>query len=91
MKMSKLELFLVLFCFVLFCFVLFPVDYLTTVLIPKTNKRLSSPIDLGKFITWVGCWFYNSMVCWVGVQNRKDWWASRTEPSMYSGTPFRLG
>ena len=37
MKMTKLELFLVLF----------PVDYLKEILVPKTNKLLKHPMDLG--------------------------------------------
>jgi hypothetical protein len=78
MKMTKLELFLVLF----------PTDYLTTVLIPETNKELTLPMDLGEFVRWLGCWFY--MACWVGIPSRKDWWATSAE-SMYKGAPFRLG
>ena len=44
MKMTKLELFLVLF----------PVEYLSTVLISETNKELDQPMDLGEFIHWLG-------------------------------------
>ena len=51
MKITKLELFLVLF----------PVEYLLTVIIPETNKDLNHPMDLGEFIRWLGFWFY--MAC----------------------------
>ena len=78
MKMTKLELFLVLS----------PVYYLKTVLIPETNNQLDLPMDLGEFICWLGCCFY--MACWVGIPTRKDWW-SVSEPSISQGAPFRLG
>ena len=58
MKITKLELFLVFF----------PVEYLSTVLIPEKNKELDQPMDLGEFICWLGCWFY--MACWVGISSR---------------------
>jgi hypothetical protein len=76
-KMSKLELFLILF----------PLDYLLEVLIPETNKQLDAPMDCGEFIRWIGCWFY--MALWVGIPNRHDWWSTR-EVTMFFGAPFRL-
>ena len=75
--MSLLQLFLVMF----------PEDYLEEVLITKTNKGLSVPMDLQEYIQWVGCWLY--MSCWVGIESRRDWW-STTTPSMDKGAPFRL-
>ncbi len=74
-RMSKLDLFMILF----------PVKYLKEVLIPETNKKLDVPLDLQEFIKWVGCWLY--MSCWNGLLNRRDWWSS-TEPSMDQGAPF---
>lgn len=76
-KMSKLDLFLVLF----------PLEYLKTVVIPETNKQLTSPIDLCELLRFIGCWFY--MSCWEGIQSRHDWWSS-TDTDMFSGAPFRL-
>ena len=46
--MTKLKLFLVLFT----------VEYLKEVLIPETNKLLKHPMEPGKFIRRLGCWFY---------------------------------
>ena len=46
-KMTKLDLFLILF----------PNDYLKEILTPKTNKILKHPMELGEFIIWLGCWF----------------------------------
>ena len=75
--MSLLRLFLIMF----------PEDYPEEVLIPKTNKGLSVPMDLQEFIKWVGCWLY--MSCWVGIESRQDWW-STMKPLMAKGAPFRL-
>ena len=61
LNMSKLELFLVFF----------PFGYLNTILIPKTNKILNDPLDLGEFMRCVDCWFY--MTCWVRTPYRRDW------------------
>ena len=61
MKMTKLELFLILF----------PVDYLKEILFPESNKLLKHPMELGEFIRCLGCWFY--MGCWVGIPNRRNW------------------
>ena len=77
MKMTKLELFLVLF----------PVEYLSTVLIPETNKDLDQPMDLGEFIRWLGCWLY--MACWVDISSCRDWWLT-SDPSIFQGAQFRL-
>ena len=46
LRMSLLQLLLVMF----------PDDYLEEVLITKTNKGLSVPMDLQEYIQWVGCW-----------------------------------
>ena len=53
MKMTKLELFLILF----------PVDHLKEVLVPETNKLLKHPTYLGEFIRWLRCWL--CMGFWV--------------------------
>jgi hypothetical protein len=76
-RMSKLDLFMILF----------PVKYLKEVLIPETNKGLDVSLDMQEFIKWVGCWLY--MSCWNGVSSRRDWW-SVAEPSMDKGAPFRF-
>ena len=78
MKMTKLELFLVLF----------PVEYLSTVLIPETNKELDQPMDIGEFIRWLGCWFY--MACWVGIYRRSILVGRTSDPSIFQGAPFWL-
>ena len=75
--MTKLELF----------FILFLVEYIKEILISKTNNILKHPMDLGKFIWWLGCWFY--VGCWVGILNRRNWW-STVEPKMSGGAHFRL-
>ena len=77
LKMSKLDLFLVLF----------RVGYLNTILIPETNKVLNDPLDLGELMRWVGCWLY--IYCWVGIPERRDWW-SVTPQVMHRGSYFRL-
>ena len=62
--MRKLELFLILS----------PVDYLKEILIPKTNKLLKHPMDLGEIVRWLVCWF--CMGYWVGISNRRNWWST---------------
>ena len=74
--MSLLQLFLVTF----------PEEYLE-VLITKTNKGLSVPMDLQEFIQWVGCWLY--IACWIGIESCRDWW-STTTPLMAKSDLFRL-
>ena len=64
MKMTKLELF----------FVLFTVDYLKEILILEIKCLLKHPMDLGDFICCMGYWFY--MGCWVGIFNRGNWWST---------------
>ena len=77
MKMTKLELFLILF----------PVDYLKEIFIPETNKLLKHPMDLGEIIWWLGCWLY--MACWVRVLNKTNS-RSTADPKMSEGATFRL-
>ena len=76
LRISLLHLFLVMF----------PEDYLEEVLITETNKGLSVPMDLQKYIQWVGFWLY--MACWVGIESCWDWWSTAT-PSMAKGDPSR--
>jgi hypothetical protein len=65
----------------------FPEKYIAEVLIPETNKGLQRKIDLQEFYVFLGCIFY--MSCFVGIDNRSDWWS--TAPiDMMSGAPFCL-
>ena len=66
----------------------FPEKYIVKVLIPETNKNLTKKnIDLQEFYVFLGCIFF--MSCFVGIDNRADWWS--TAPiDMMSGAPFRL-
>ena len=66
---------------------MFPEDYLEEVLITDTKKGLNVPMDLQELINWVICWLY--MACWVGIENRRDWW-STTTPLMDKCAQFRL-
>ena len=75
--MSLLQLFLIIS----------PEDYIKEVLIYKTNKGLSVPMDIQEFIKWVGCWIY--MTCWVVIESCWYWW-STTTPLMAKGTTFIL-
>ena len=60
MKMTELELFLILF----------PVEYLKEILLPEKNNLLKHPMDLGEIILWIGCWLY--MGCWERISNRRN-------------------
>ncbi len=65
----------------------FPKKYIVEVVIPETNKGLTHKIDLHEFYVFHGCIFY--MSCFVGIDNRSDWWL--TAPiNMMQGAPFRL-
>jgi len=65
----------------------FPEEYIADVVIPETNKGLQRKMDLHEFYVFLGCIFY--MSCFVGIDNRADWWS--TSPiDMMSGAPFRL-
>ena len=76
-NMSELDLF----------WMCFPEEYIADVLIPETNKGLQRKMDLHDFYVFLGCIFY--MSCFVGIDNRADWWS--TSPiNMMSGAPFRL-
>jgi Transposase IS4 len=67
---------------------LFPMEYVESVLIPETNKKLKlGPLSTREFFAWVGLWFY--MSCHVGISDRREWW-SQTEPSIEGGAPFRF-
>ena len=77
MRMTILQLFLILF----------PFEYLKELLIPQKNKIMKHPIYLGELIWWIGCWFY--MGFWVGIYNRRKWWFT-TEPNMSEVAPFRI-
>ena len=77
MKMTELELFLILF----------PVEYLKEILIPETNNLLKNPMDPVEFIRWMVYWLY--MGCWVRISNRRNWW-STSNPTMSVGAPFIL-
>ena len=70
-----------------FFILMLPDEYLKEVLIPKTKKGLSVPMDLQDFIKWVSCWIY--IACWVVIESCWDWWSTMT-PSMAKGAPFRL-
>ena len=60
LKMSKLDLFLVLF----------RVGYLNTILIPKTKKVFKDTLDIVEFIRWVACWLH--IAIWVGITEIRD-------------------
>ena len=77
LRMSLLQLFLIML----------PEEYIEKVLIPDTSKGRSVPMDIQEFIKCVGCWIY--MACWVGIENRQDWWYTTT-PLMAKGAPFRI-
>ena len=63
-KMTKLELFIILF----------PVEYLKEIFIPEMNNLLKHPMYPGEFIRWLGCWLY--MGFWVRILNRRNWWST---------------
>jgi hypothetical protein len=65
----------------------FPEEYIADVVIPETNKGLQRKMDLHEFYVFLGCIFY--MSCFVGIDNRADWWSS-SPIDMLSGAPFRL-
>ena len=67
--------------------ILFPVDYLKSKIVPKTNNLLTHQTDPGEFIQLLRCWLY--MGCWVVNLNRRNWW-STAEPKMSEGAPLRL-
>ena len=77
-KMTKLSLFQLLF----------PMEYLESVVIPETNKKLKyGPLSPKEFFVWLGLWLY--MSCHVGIHNRRDWW-SQKEINMEEGAPYRF-
>jgi hypothetical protein len=65
----------------------FPEKYIAEVLIPETNKGLLKKMDLQEFYVFLSCIFY--MSCFVGIDNRSDWWSTAPNDTM-SGTPFCL-
>ena len=76
-KMTNLSLFQLLF----------PMEYVESVIIPETNKKLKlGPMTTKEFFVWIGLWLY--MSCHVGFI-RRDWW-SQTEPNMEGGAPYRF-
>ena len=66
----------------------FPEQFVLDVIIPQTNKNLSTPIDLhDEFYVWLGCIFY--MACFQGIGDRDEWWSS-SPIDQFKGAPFRL-
>ena len=66
LSMSLLQLFLIML----------PEEFLDQFLTPKTNKRLSVPMDIQDFIKFVGYWIY--MASWVVIDSCQDWWSPKT-------------
>ena len=67
----------------------FPEQWVKEVLIPTTNKQITSgnELTLSEFYRYLGCHFY--MACFEGVSDRRMWWSSKPV-SMGGGAPFRL-
>jgi hypothetical protein len=65
----------------------FPEQFIINVIIPKTNKRLGTPVTLQEFYVWLGCIFY--MACFEGIGDRNEWWSS-LPINQFKGALFRL-
>ena len=76
-KLTKVQLFELLF----------PKQYLTNVLIPLVNKTLSTAMDYGEFLRWLGIWF---LMATIQGPHRREFWSSKNI-DRFQGTPFRLG
>jgi hypothetical protein len=63
--MNELELFLM-------CF---PVKYIKSIILPKTNKHLQVPMTMQEFFVFLGCLFF--MACHQGVEDRDSWWSTK--------------
>jgi hypothetical protein len=44
----------------------FPVKYITSVILPETNKHLQVPVTMQEFFVFLGCLFF--MACHQGVE-----------------------
>ena len=76
-EMNELELFLM-------CF---PVKYIKSIIIPKTNKHLQVPVTMQEFFVFLGYHFF--IACHQGVEDPDSWWS--TKPiTPNEGAPFRL-
>ena len=55
----------------------FPEQWAKDVLIPATNKQITSgnELTLSEFYRYLGCHFY--MACFEGVSDRRMWWSSK--------------
>jgi hypothetical protein len=65
----------------------FPEEYIINIVIPETNKHLTTKLTLQEFYVWLGCYFF--MACFNGIPDREMWW-STTPISKFEGAPFRL-
>ena len=65
----------------------FPEGYVRDVVIPMTNKTLTTNMTLKEFYVWLGCLFF--MACYEGVPDRDLWWSTKNI-DMFDGAPFRL-
>lgn len=63
-----------------------PWNYITTVLIPETNKQLATPLTMGEFLKFVGLWL---IMATTSGSKRDDFW-SQKPISIFVGAPFRL-
>ena len=65
---------------------LFPSEYIKRILIPETNKLLTSTLSYGEFMLWIGVWLLMATI--DGVQRREFW--SKLDIDPFRGAPFRL-
>ena len=49
---------------------MFPMEYIRQTVVPKTSQRLTVPLSVSEFISWLGVWLL--MSCYVGVKHQ-DW------------------
>ena len=63
-----------------------PFDFITGVIIPETNKNLTTPMSIGEFLTFIGLWLIMSTT--QGCKQDEFW--SSSPVSIFCGAPFRL-
>ena len=65
---------------------LFPKKFLTDILLPNINKKVTPSVNYGELLRWLGMWF---LMATIQGPRRRDFW-STSNPDRFVGAPFRL-
>ena len=63
---------------------LFKQVFLQLVIIKHTNKHLQKALTYGKFLAWIGLWFFMAM---TKFEDQREFWSSKNIDA-FDGTPF---